>query len=481
MIFFACLLVAAAAGSPAVAAADSQVDSPLVIRAVRFYRNDVQRTRVVGLVQIPLSAISRPDDPSRDATYGAKVRVADSTGLTLYEQAWSGKVPRGAAGSGGYTVEIFDFAVANGRYKMDVQIEDSLSGRKLSSSTSIDALVDSTAASDLLLAPQMRLVEATDTVPRAGEFRTGNSLVTAAAEVMLTPLRPMVYYLMEAYAKAQEKGSMTVTLMGPGGATVTKSKPREITVDAGGSVIRGQLDLAGLPPGSYTLNADVQMGDRSIHRSARLEMAPLGETLASDTARRAEARTTDVGYFAEMNPAQLKTAKEPLLYIAESGELSPWSDKLSVDAKRRFLTQFWQKRDPTPGTPQNERRESFYKAIDYANTAFREGGRNPQSGWRSDRGRIYAKFGTPVQTYKRQQEGRAPPYEVWSYTKGKGTYYIFADRSGFGAYSLIYSDDLRESSLPGWGELLGAPALDDIGRWLGVDLVSAAHGRDLRQ
>jgi GWxTD domain-containing protein len=481
MIFFACVMMAAAAGSPAVAAVDSQVDSPLVIRAVRFYRNDVQRTRVVGLVQIPLSAISRPDDPAGDASYSAKVRVADSTGLTLYEQAWSSKVPRGAAGTNGYTVEILDFAVANGRYKMDVQVEDSLSGRKMSSSTSIDALVDSTAASDLLLAPQIRLVDQTDTVPRAGEFRNGNSLVTAAAEVMLTPLRPLVYYLMEAYAKAPQDGTMTVSVAGADGAPITKTKPTAVTVDAGKSTFGGKLDLAGLPPGTYTLNADLTMGGRTIHRSAQLVMAGLSETLASDTARRAEARTTDEGYFAEMNPAQLETAKAPLIYLAESGELSPWSNKLSVDAKRRFLTQFWQKRDPTPGTPQNERRESFYKAIDYANTAFREGGRNPQSGWRSDRGRIYAKFGTPADVYKRQQEGRAPPYEVWSYAKGKGSYYIFADRSGFGAYSLIYSDDLKESNLPGWGELLGAPALEDIGRRLGVDLVAAAHGRELRQ
>ena len=252
------------------------------------------------------------------------------------------------------------------------------------------------------------------------------------------------------------------------------------------------VPLAGFKAGDTTLFAEYEhaQGDQLEADTTRFglrtrptakEMAPLAETLAADTARRSEARTTDEGYFGEMSPAQLETAKAPLLYLAESGELSPWSDKLTVGAKRRFLTQFWQKRDPTPGTPQNERRESFYKAIDYANTAFREGGRNPQSGWRSDRGRIYAKFGTPEQTYKRQQEGRAPPYEVWSYTKGKGSYYIFADRSGFGAYSLMYSDDLREPSLPGWGELLGAPALEDIGRWLGVDLVAAANGRQLRQ
>jgi GWxTD domain-containing protein len=131
-------------------------------------------------------------------------------------------------------------------------------------------------------------------------------------------------------------------------------------------------------------------------------------------------------------------------------------------------------RDPSPGTPRNERREVFYEAIDYANKTFREGGRNPVAGWRSDRGRIYAKYGSPEETLRRQQEGRAPPYEVWSYAKKKGGYYIFADRSGFGAYTLIYSNDLKEPGLPGWAELLGAPAVEDISRFLGVDLIAVA-------
>ena len=97
------------------------------------------------------------------------------------------------------------------------------------------------------------------------------------------------------------------------------------------------------------------------------------------------------------------------------------------------------------------------------------------AGWRSDRGRIYAKNGAPDEVLRRQQEGRAPPYEVWSYAKGKGYYYIFADRSGFGAYTLIHSNDLKESGYPGWAELIGGPAVADAGRFLGVDLVSASR------
>jgi GWxTD domain-containing protein len=181
---------------------------------------------------------------------------------------------------------------------------------------------------------------------------------------------------------------------------------------------------------------------------------------------------SDAGYFDQMPAEELDKAEAPLIYLAEPRELSVWSDKLSVEAKRKFLTEFWQKRDPTPGTDQNERREQFYAAIDYANRTFREGGRNPVSGWRSDRGRIYIKNGTPDQVLRREREGRAPPYEVWSYAKGKGYYYIFADRSGFGAFTLLSSNDLKEPGVPGWGDVLGGPAVADAGRFLGLDLVT---------
>ena len=120
MIFLAFLLWSGMGGGPTAAVADTQIESPLIIRAVRFYRADLHHTGVKGLVQIPLAVISRPDDSTSAASYSVAVRVADSTGLTLYQQSWRNRLPRGAAGGSGYTVEIFDFAVANGQYRLEV-------------------------------------------------------------------------------------------------------------------------------------------------------------------------------------------------------------------------------------------------------------------------------------------------------------------------------------------------------------------------
>jgi GWxTD domain-containing protein len=455
-----------------------QNDSGLVLRAVRFYRPDQNRTRVKGLVQIPFSMIQAPGGAATQLNYTVSVRVVDSTGLTLYQQSWRNRARTQGADTEAYTVEIVDFAVAPGKYRLEVGVEDSVSGRKVSGGIDVQALSKKDGASDLLVAPEMRLATADDTVPRPGEFRTGNNLVTAAARVGLTPLRAKVFYLLEAYSDSGQTGTMSVAITDAGGKTSIKTPDVPVTVTSGGSVLQGQLDLAGLPQGDYTMVASLKLGGRSIERSAPIAMAGLQETLARDSAIRQSERVTDQGYFAAMSNAELDVAKAPLLYIAESGELSSWQEKLSPDAKRRFLVNFWQKRDPTPGTPKNERRESFYGAVAYANREYKEGGRKAVPGWRSDRGRIFARYGAPDDVFERQQEGNAPPYEVWRYTKGKGSYYIFADRTGFGAFQLIYSNDLREPGFPSWADVIGRKAVDDAGEFLGIDLYSVARRDD---
>jgi hypothetical protein len=68
------------------------------------------------------------------------------------------------------------------------------------------------------------------------------------------------------------------------------------------------------------------------------------------------------------------------------------------------------------------------------------------------------------------------PAECVGYRRGKERYYIFADRTGFGVYQLIASNDLKQTGLPGYREILGGEALQDISRWLGLDLFQDAVG-----
>ena len=113
-----------------------------------------------------------------------------------------------------------------------------------------------------------------------------------------------------------------------------------------------------------------------------------------------------------MDEARLDAAYEPLSYIANGGQLRAYRGA-TIGAKRQFLINFWRQRDPDPATPRNEIREEFYGKIAYADNTFRERGSRTQSGWKTDRGRIYITFGKPdsVESHPSGGSYDRPSYE----------------------------------------------------------------------
>ncbi|MGH7527318.1 MAG: GWxTD domain-containing protein, partial [Gemmatimonadales bacterium] len=317
----------------------------------------------------------------------------------------------------------------------------------------------------------------TDTVPAPGEIRRGDLLITGSAELRLTPLRSKAFYLVEAYNSAEDSARLAITVTDAAGKALVSTAPSRARLPQGGGVLTGVVDVAGLPAGEYRLTARLDMGGATLERTAEFSMAELSETVAKEADRREAAKVTDEGHFAGMTAEQLDAAAAPLSLIARSGELSAYKKKdLSLRAKRRFLAEFWARRDPSAGTPKNEMRESFYTAIAYADSNYRERGRVLTPGWKTDRGRIYARNGEPDDVLRRQQEGYAPPYEIWRYSRGKGRYYIFADRTGVGGYRLMSTNDLQEVGDPNWQRILGIRALEDIAQYLNLDRIELDRG-----
>ncbi|MEO6055503.1 MAG: GWxTD domain-containing protein, partial [Gemmatimonadales bacterium] len=430
-------------------------DAGLVLRAVRSYRAEQGRTEVNAFVQVPYDVLEPTGEGNTGAlSYRVGVKVTDSTGLTLLQQSWHNHAPAAVRVPSAFAVEMVRFSLAPGRYDLEVNVEDSVSGRKVKSAVALEGYPSAPAASDLLLSPQIRPVTTGDTVPRPAELRWGRMLVTAAARLELTPLRSTAFYLLEAYSAKGAKGTLKVRVMDSTGKALTTTSGTPVTVPGGGGVLKGQLDLSGLPPGRYTMAASLQLGGDTVERSAAFDMAGLDETLEKDVARREASLGTDEGYFDAMDEQALDVAKEPLMLIAESGELSKYGKDLSLRAKRRFLTEFWQQRDLQPGSPENETRKRFYDAVAFANRSYGEKGKNAPPGWKTDRGRIYVRNGTPEERLQRPQAGRAPPYEVWRFRSPKDRYYVFIDRAnGLGNYQLVYSNDLKEQGQPNWQEL----------------------------
>jgi len=126
---------------------------------------------------------------------------------------------------------------------------------------------------------------------------------------------------------------------------------------------------------------------------------------------------------------------------------------LSTDLERAaFIDQFWQRRDPTPGSATNEYKDEHYGRIGYANSRF--GMQLPFTpGWKTDRGRIYIMYGKPDEieshpaggTYVRPVEQGGSvistfPFEMWRYRyiQGIGNQVLleFVDSSLSGEYRM---------------------------------------------
>jgi GWxTD domain-containing protein len=126
----------------------------------------------------------------------------------------------------------------------------------------------------------------------------------------------------------------------------------------------------------------------------------------------------------ELSKTYKKWLNEDVVWIITDEERAAFKQLSNDEERDNFIEAFWQRRDPTPDTEENEYKEEHYRRIAYANEHFAAG----IPGWKSDRGRIYIMYGPPDEndshpsggTYERpMEEGGGEtstfPFEEWRY------------------------------------------------------------------
>ena len=165
------------------------------------------------------------------------------------------------------------------------------------------------------------------------------------------------------------------------------------------------------------------------------------------------------GYF--MQAAQdsyRKWLDEEVVYIITKQEREAFVSLRTDDERTRFINQFWERRDPTPGTPQNEYRGGTLSPARICERSLR---RKTMAGWRTDRGRIYVLYGPSDEMESHPTGGkytRPPsegggdtttyPFEQWKYKwiEGIGTNIImeFVDKDGTGEFKMTTDPHAKE-------------------------------------
>jgi GWxTD domain-containing protein len=126
----------------------------------------------------------------------------------------------------------------------------------------------------------------------------------------------------------------------------------------------------------------------------------------------------------ELSKPYKKWLEEDVIWIITDEERAAFKQLSNDEERDNFIEAFWQRRDPTPDTEENEYKEEHYQRIAYSNEHFAAG----VPGWKTDRGRIYIMYGKPDEidshpsggTYERpMEEGGGEtstfPFEDWRY------------------------------------------------------------------
>jgi GWxTD domain-containing protein len=122
---------------------------------------------------------------------------------------------------------------------------------------------------------------------------------------------------------------------------------------------------------------------------------------------------------------------DQLVYIATPSEMSQLKSAERVQRDSLWHT-FWKEYDPTPHTVYNEKEVDYFSRIEYCEKNFSFGDR----GWRSDRAKIYMRYGPPDEIHARPYETGSLPYLIWFYYRINRKF-IFVDEHGFGEYLVV--------------------------------------------
>jgi GWxTD domain-containing protein len=145
------------------------------------------------------------------------------------------------------------------------------------------------------------------------------------------------------------------------------------------------------------------------------------------------------------NPWQ-KWLSEEVPYIISDQERTAFKHLETDEERQHFVEQFWERRNPNPGSAVNEFRIEHYRRIAYANEHYAA----DLSGWKTDRGRIYILYGPPDEIDSHPSGGKYErpasegggtvmtyPFEDWRYAhfQGLGSLSIeFVDLASSGEY-----------------------------------------------
>jgi GWxTD domain-containing protein len=230
------------------------------------------------------------------------------------------------------------------------------------------------------------------------------------------------------------------------------SKEKECKILSESKAEFGSFDVGNLKTNPYYL--ELKVLDRDNNEIAKAERKFF--IFNSDSSITDYGRYKDdylLSEYAKYTGEQADEEFRYAIYVATDKEKTEYGSIKNLEGKRKFLYEFWKRKDPASKGPINKFKKEYLRRISYSNTNFTS---NFREGWKSDKGRVYCIYGKPdeVERFPFQPDVRS--YEIWNYNSIEGgVIFVFIDLSNSaGDYALVHSTAKNEISDENWKDKL---------------------------
>ena len=265
---------------------------------------------------------------------------------------------------------------------------------------------------------------------------------------------PVMFYYSELYdldKTESENLKLTKTLFNSNNAKIYETS-KKITSRSESIVEVGIVNLKKYPTDTYTFVLSIidENTKEFSSTSKKFYLVNPGVGLANSTNL---AKSSFMGSeFSVLSENECDDLFEKSKIIALGEEIEEYELLKSVEDKREYLFNYWKKRDNSNSTLENEFKKTYFTRIELANKRYRT---FSSKGFKTDRGRVFVKFGEPDEIERHPNETNSKPYEVWYYHQIEGgVYFIFGDYTGFNYYELLHSTKRGEMQDPQWARRL---------------------------
>jgi len=309
------------------------------------------------------------------------------------------------------TLKRFSTDLLSGKYELLLQIADNASKKIAAFHKSVvvkDFSTDSLAVSDLML------------VHRMDVDGTRKNIVPNLTGALAKESNGF-YLFFEIYNRIQLDSIQLLCKFINQKKEVISQRVTSEALSGNRTQITWQIDTPALAAGQYVFLIEAT-GDTKVNPAVMVY---------ASSSRTCLVRIKDL----PLTVTDIDKATDQLQYIAKGSEIDYIKEAATQEERQKRFLEFWAKRDPDPKTSRNELMEEYYARVAYANKNFIQ----YMEGWKTDRGMVLIRFGSPQNVDRHPFESESKPYEIWYYYD-QNREFIFVDETGFGDYRLQYPE-----------------------------------------